>query len=381
MLLPSIHHELGWSRTEITGAFSVAVLVSALAGLAVGPMLDRRSPRLLMTGGAAAAGLLVVAWSRVQTPLELYLVFTGLGLAMATLLYEAAFTVLAKWLSTRRRDAALTTLTVVGATASLIFSPLTHGLDAALGWRDALLVLAAILAGVAVPLHALALPRRAPRVDVSPGAEVAAPRQVLRSLPFWLLAGAFMLGSFSTYAIVVHLVSLLIRSGQSAAFAAFVAGILGIAQLPGRLALGLVGRRLSDRFLPAAVFGLGMIALILLAGERSAWTAVVFATLFGASNGMATLLRATLVADLWGRERYGAIQAALSAPYNLARAAAPVLASVLVALTGSYTSLLWILAAATGVAALAGTIAVPRAAWSKRPPRGSRRGSGRASGR
>jgi sugar phosphate permease len=67
VLLPAMQHDLGWSRTQLTGAFSLALLVSALAGLLVGPLLARRSPRLLMTGGAVAAAVLVAAWSRVQT--------------------------------------------------------------------------------------------------------------------------------------------------------------------------------------------------------------------------------------------------------------------------------------------------------------------------
>jgi hypothetical protein len=53
--------------TELTGAFSTALLVSAGAGLVVGPLLDRRSPRILMTAGAAAGALLVAGWSRANT--------------------------------------------------------------------------------------------------------------------------------------------------------------------------------------------------------------------------------------------------------------------------------------------------------------------------
>jgi len=358
VLLPFMHRDLGWTRTEITGAFSVALLVSAVAGLAVGRILDRHSPRLLMTAGAAAAALLVAAWSRVHTLAELYLAFAGLGLTMATVLYEPVFTVVTKWFSARRQ-AALTTVTVVGATASLIFSPLTERLQASLGWRDTLLVLAAILGAVAVPLHALVL-RRAPATTAAAPIEHAdGSLRVVRSTSFWLLTGSFTLASFSTYAVVVHLVSLLIRSGSDAAFAAFAAGLLGISQLPGRLVFGVVGRRLGEAFLPFAAFGLGSAALALLARERGDWAVIVFAVSFGASNGMATLLRATLVADLWGRERYGSMLAAVSAPYNLARAAAPVGASLLVAL-GGYTTLLWILAAGTAGAAVAGRLAVQR---------------------
>ncbi|MGH2713891.1 MAG: MFS transporter, partial [Solirubrobacteraceae bacterium] len=193
---------------------------------------------------------------------------------------------------------------LVGATASLIFSPLTERLQASLGWRDALLVLAATLGALAIPLHALVL-RSAPDAGgTAPREHVRPRRQMLRSSSFWLLTSAFTSASFSTYAIVVHLVSLLIHGGSDAAFAAFVAGLLGISQLPGRLMFVVVSRRLGEAALPVAVFGLGAAALVLLARERSDWAAIVFAVSFGASNGMATLLRATLVADLWGRERY-----------------------------------------------------------------------------
>jgi MFS family permease len=360
VLLPFMYRDLGWSRTAITGAFSVALLTSAFTGLAVGQLLDRHSPRLLMTSGAAGAALLVAAWSRVHTVTELYLVFAGLGLTMATLLYEPVFTVVTKWFPVRRQ-AALTTVTVVGATASLIFSPLTERLQTSLGWRDALLVLAGILGVVAVPLHALVLSSAPSDAVTASREQTRTPPGLLGSPSFWLLTSAFTLASFSTYAIVVHLVSLLIHGGDDAAFAAFVAGLLGISQLPGRLIFGLVGRLLGESALPLAVFGLGAAALVLLARERSHWAAIAFAVGFGASNGMATLLRATLVADLWGRERYGSALAAVSAPYNLARAAAPVGASLLVALAG-YTTLLWVLAVGTAAAAVAGRLAVRGAA-------------------
>jgi sugar phosphate permease len=102
VLLPFMHEDLGWSRTEITGAFSVALFASAVAGLVVGPLLDRHSPRVLMTVGAGAAALLLAGWSRVQTVAELYLVFAGLGVAMATVLYEPVFTVVTKWFPIHR---------------------------------------------------------------------------------------------------------------------------------------------------------------------------------------------------------------------------------------------------------------------------------------
>src|SRR5437763_12918661 len=64
VFLPSMQRSLGWSKTELTGAFSVAIATSALATFPVGRWLDRHSPRPLMSLGSLAGALLVVACSQ-----------------------------------------------------------------------------------------------------------------------------------------------------------------------------------------------------------------------------------------------------------------------------------------------------------------------------
>jgi MFS family permease len=365
VLLVPMQRELGWSRATLTGAFSLALLVSAITGLAVGRLLDRRSPRVLMTAGSAAAALLVAAWSRVDAVAELYLVFAGIGLAMAAVLYEPAFTVVSKWFTVRRHQA-LTALTLVAASASFIFSPLTERLVAAAGWREATATLAVVLAVVTVPLHGLVLrpapagPARPP--PGGPAAPAAAVGAVLRTGPFRLLAGSFVAGAFTSTAMAVHLVPLLLDAGHPAAFAALAAGLVGISQLPGRLLFALLTGRSTGPRLPLAVFGLGAVALALLAVDQAPATVLVFALLFGLSNGSTTLLRATLVGDLYGTANYGAIGGALAATVNAMRAAAPFVAATLATLPGRYTTVLWVLAAANATAAWAGAATSRRVA-------------------
>src|SRR5439155_25013367 len=91
------------------------------------------------------------------------------------------------------------------------------------------------------------------------------------SASFWLLVSAFVLSAFATAAVTVHLVPLLIGRGGDPAFAAFAAGLLGLAQLAGRL-LFAVGTRA-----PAIAFGLAAASLVFLALEQSRWAVVAFA--------------------------------------------------------------------------------------------------------
>jgi MFS family permease len=61
VFLTPMQAELGWSRADLTGAFSMALLLAGLAGIPVGHWLDRHGPRLLMTLGSCAASLLMLA--------------------------------------------------------------------------------------------------------------------------------------------------------------------------------------------------------------------------------------------------------------------------------------------------------------------------------
>jgi MFS family permease len=100
-LLP-MQQELGWSRTALTGAYSLAIIVSGVAAIPVGRWLDRHGARTLMTAGSAGATVLVLAWAHVTDLVAFYAIWTGIGLVMAAVLYEPAFAVIATWF----RDAA-----------------------------------------------------------------------------------------------------------------------------------------------------------------------------------------------------------------------------------------------------------------------------------
>ena len=141
-LIP-MQRELGFSTAELTGAYSLALLVSAVTGIAVGRWLDRRSPRGLMTAGSIAGTALVLVWSQIDGLAAFYALWIALGVVMAIVLYEPAFTVLAKWFpDADQRRRAMTALTLVAALASFIFLPVSQALIDAHGWRDALVILA-----------------------------------------------------------------------------------------------------------------------------------------------------------------------------------------------------------------------------------------------
>jgi MFS family permease len=362
VFLAAMETDLAASRVAITGAFTVGMAVAALAALPVGRWLDRRGPWGLMTAGSCLGAALVLAWSQVSGVLGLYVVWSLMGLALAATLYEPAFGAVVRWFPTDHRDRALTVVTLAGALASTIFMPISAGFLQHWGWRPALLGLAAILAVVTIPLHALVLRRQPPHFTRDGAAEAgAAPRGpgvplgvAVRTPIFWALSLAFAIGSFSTAAVTVHLIPYMVEQGHAAAAVAIAIGWMGAMQIPGRLLFIAVTGRFGPLGVTMAVFlaqalGLGLVAL----APSLPGGLVLVIVVLGAANGMATLARATTLAELFGPAHYATISGAVALGANGARALGPVGAAVLYTLLGGYRPVFWSLA---GALALVGAI-------------------------
>nr|WP_329469769.1 MFS transporter [Streptomyces sp. NBC_01723] len=159
VLNPEITAATGRPTGATTAAFSLALVVSALAGIRGGRILDRRGPRAVMTVGSMLGAISLLTVSA-ATNLAVFTAGRMLaGLAMAAIFYQPAFAAITRWWAPDHVRA-LTIVTLAGGLASTVFAPLTAALADHLSWRHTYLVLAAILAAVTIPAHALAL--RAP---------------------------------------------------------------------------------------------------------------------------------------------------------------------------------------------------------------------------
>ena len=359
VMLRPMEAELGFSRAEITGAFSVGLAIAALAGLPVGRWIDRHGARSLMTVGSILATALVVLWALSYSLLALYGVWILMGLAMAAVLYEPAFAAIVGWFPARHRDRALLAVTIVAGFASTIFMPIEAWLLVRLGWRQSLLVLAAVLAVITIPVHALVL-RRPPRAarpldgaphrDDRPGVTLSA---ATRTPVFWVLAAAFFAGNFTTNSVTVHVIPYLTEHGYSPTVAAVVIGWMGAMQVPARVFFAPIAARFGHGGVTAAIFFMQAVAMAQLALVSHVPTLVPMIIMQGAANGMATLARATAIAAIFGPLHYGSIAGAIALGANGARAFAPVGAALLRDAFGSYEAVFWLMAALLVVAATA----------------------------
>lgn len=351
VLVGPMQAELGWTRAELTGAFSLALIVLALAGVGVGHWLDRRGPRLLMTAGSILGVALVLAWSQVRDLGWFYVIWILMGLCWSATLYSPAFATITAHFRERRTEA-LTVVTLMAGLASTIFYPITAWLVSQVGWRSALVALAAILAIATILPHALILRRAQAREEHrEPSLSLGA---ALRHPSFrWLALGffCFALGS----GVNVHLVPYLSGRGFDLGTAATIAGLVGAMQVVGRLLLAPIERRVRASALVAGVYALQPIAILLLLLVSGAWVPFVFVVLFGAGRGIDTLLRNTVVARLYGPRRFASIQGVLGLVITVALAAGPVGLGAVYDRFGGYDPGLWFVAVMSVIAVVAVT--------------------------
>ncbi|MBV9577371.1 MAG: MFS transporter [Chloroflexi bacterium] len=353
VMLSRLTTDTGWSPEVATAAFSTGLVVSALAGVPVGRLLDRYGPRAIMTAGSViGVGATLAVAAAPSVPL-FFLAWSLVGLAQSALLYPPAFAALTRWYGSER-VAALTTLSLVAGLSSTVFAPLTALLVDELDWRLAYRVLAVVLGAVTIPLHAMWL-TPAWQVDHA-GVRVTGDRHVrlvLRQRSFTLLMVAMVLGAFGMYAANINLVPLLTNQGADNRFAAVALGLAGVGQVMGRLGYPWLTRHTRPATRTALVLAAGAGSVALLALVSQVPTALLLAAILaGAIRGNYTLLQATSVSDRWGTHRFPTINGVFSAPATLAIALAPAGGALLAAALGTYALAFYALAGGVLVGAV-----------------------------
>jgi MFS family permease len=352
--------DLHWSEATLMGAFSVGLAMWGAASYAVGSAIDRGHGRAVLAGGALLAALGLFGWAAVREPWMFYAVWIVLGVSMAMTLYDPAFVILTKRYPNQYRQG-ITALTLVGGFASTLSFPLVAWLMPWLGWRATLATLGVTLLVLVVPLHLWALrgadPIVAPPRDGA-GAD-ATLRDALRQRTFWLLALALTLYAFAGAALWAHVMPAFASKGLSQSEALAVVVWIGPAQVGGRLLYAWIGRAWSLRTLGLVVLMGLPLSFTLFALAHSLWVLWLFAAIFGAANGLITIVRGGLIPEVFGRANVGRIGGAMSGIGLLARAAAPVAAAGLLLALGGYRELVLLLAALGAVAVLSFWLAQP----------------------
>jgi MFS family permease len=321
----AMRRELGLSEPQLFAAFTSSLALSGLLAPWAGSLVDRHGGRVVLSAGMSLGALGFATLASVHD-LRLSLLALALqGVAMSLSLYDTCFAALAQQYPGNYRRT-VTFVTLVAGLASSVFWPATHYLISSVGWRTTCWIFSFLLMASAA-MNVLAFTAPPARVHASPDT-IAKPTEVVPARARWLIC-AFAAASFVQASLSAHLPAALRDLQFRDELAVWIASSVGVMQVLGRAVEFSAGASLSVRRLGfLTIAGLFASLLVLLASEGAPLLAVAFSIVYGAANGVNTVVRAVLPRELFGTRQLGAVLGRFAAPSLATRALAPFAFSV-----------------------------------------------------
>jgi predicted MFS family arabinose efflux permease len=330
ILADPIARDLGVSSNWIFGAFSGALVISAMLGPRVGRQIDLVGGRsvLSISNFLLAAGLVLLGCTYSIPVLAIAWLLLGIGMGLG--LYDAAFAALGRIYGHAARGS-ITGITLIAGFASTVGWPLSAwGLDT-IGWRETCFAWAAAHILIGLPINFFILP--AVEGTKAKTAETVKPHIPIDRTMI-LLAFVFAAAWTVTGAMAAHLPRILETVGATSVQAITAGALLGPSQVLARIIeasfLSRYHPLLSTR-IACVMHPIGAAILAVVGGGA----ANLFAIFFGAGNGILTIARGTLPLAIFGPRNYGYRLGLIGAPARMAQAAAPLLFGLLIDVMGS----------------------------------------------
>ena len=364
--LKTLETQFGWTRTQMTGAFSMAQLEGSIVGPLAGYFVDKIGPRLMVLFGAVVVGIGFVILSRTPNLPVFYVAFALFMLGASTGTWLPTTAAISRWFN-RRRATAFAIAGEGNYMGGLLLVPVLAWAvgPESFGWRVTALGIGVAFLAVALPA-ALIMRNRpedygevpdgqpAPPPSASPATAATTPgramggsrppittnftaRQAMRTRAFWFITFGHAIASMVNQTLGVHLIPLLTDHGLSLQTAAYIwAVIMGVAMVSSMVA-GYIGDRVPKNlalffFVAIQVTGFGMTILI-----KDIALAVVVAAIYGVGFGGRNPLAVAIRADYFGPRAFATITGFSMAPMFFLQLLAPLFAARMFDWQGSYT--------------------------------------------
>lgn len=382
VFLPSISEAFGWSRSALSGPYSLRTVFMGLLGPLVGISVSKFGPRKNIIFGNLVAALGVAGMFLVRDIWHVYFFFSVVvGIGNAFGFFIATISIANNWF-VKRKAFAISLVIAAGGIGGFVFPPLIAWLISGLGWRVAWVCLAIIHLVLTVGIGGILIRNRPEDVGQVPDGKVGGPTQeakvgrqapirvyqtpvdwkakdALRTRTFWLLV-IFLGASFYALSLLsTHQVVYLQDLGFSSMTAATAFGLFVGVSIVGRLGVGALGSRFENRYLAAACLAGFAVGMVILMNARALPIVYLYALIGGISYGGLLVLESSMFGAYYGRANYAQIMGWYTPLSTFIGATGPLFAGFIYDYTGSYMLAFIVAVSLLGVGLVCALLARP----------------------
>ena len=357
VLIVPLEDEFHWSRSTISFAVGVNLLLYGLIGPFAAALIDRFGVRRTMVTALLVTAAAVALSPAMQETWQLVLLWgVVVGSSCGVIGNFLAALIAARWFRVRQ-GLVIGLLTAANAAGQLIFLPTMASLATHAGWRAMSLVLAGTVVAF-VPLIALLMRNRPEDLGLTAYGDSSSPRRMppaadgnpltlafrafaesARSRDFWLIAGSYFVCGASTNGLIgTHLIPACVDHGLAEVTGAGLLAATGVFSFLGGTLSGWLSDRWDNRLLLAWYYGLRGLSLLYLpfAFDMSVYGLSLFSIFYGLDwiAGVPPTVR--LLTRVVGPERTGIMVAWITVIHQVGGASAAYLGGVLRISFGSY---------------------------------------------
>ena len=337
--------EFGWSRTLLSGGFSLAFLVMGLLAAFGGQLSDRYGPRLVLAFTGTMYGLGFILLSQMNHAWQLLFVF-GLFIGTGMSTHDVVtLSTIARWFENRR--GVMTGIVKVGTAAGqFTIPPIVAILLITYGWRSTFNIMgfAAIIlllfAAWAIKAPSTKINKNNNTPDTMPGYSFA---QARRTRVFWIICAIEFLFLPSLATIPLHIVVHGMDLGMTTTVAAVLVSTMAASSVLARLAVGSffdkVGGKITIILCLVTLLG-SLLALLAIDTPNPLFAVMV---VYGFAHGGLFTVMSPTIAEYFGLKAHGILFGSIIFCGTISAATAPILAGYIFDITGSYSMMFRIL--------------------------------------
>jgi len=359
MFIDQLIADFNWSRTEVSGIYSMATFSAGIIMMFVGRFIDQFGQRLMMvTIGVLFSGALMFNSFVTSLPMLFFGFFLIrlLGQGSMTLIPN---TLVAQWFI-KKRGLAFSLMSLGGFISSAMFPIINAQLIGSFDWAFAWRFWSVLILVVFVPISLIFVRNRPEDIGLEPDGVVTTPvkstgpmieinevdwtlAEAMKTKAFWFILFSVAVPAMINTGITLHIASIFKSQGLTIEMAAIILSMMAFVGIPMSFMSGFIFDRIDSRYILMAVFGIEIVLLLLLTVLTSNTIALVFGLLWGIGGGLERITLKAIWPAYFGRRYIGAINGVSSTATVIASSLGPLPFGFVFDMFGSYRPILLIM--------------------------------------